>query len=77
MSKLAVSVLIMGLVTTSVWGAGRDPQSIDLDAVLSQYASADCCWDQVEFRAQTQPDAGASGESRLLLASVLAGIGSR
>ena len=49
MSKLVVSVLIMGFVSTSVWGESRDPQPIDLDLVLSQYESSNCCWDKVDF----------------------------
>jgi hypothetical protein len=49
MSKLAVSVLIMGLVSTAVWGESRDLQSVDLDAVVSQYESSNCCWDKVDF----------------------------
>ena len=49
MSKLVVSVLIMGLFNTSVWGESLDPLPDNLDVVISQYESSNCCWDKVDF----------------------------
>jgi hypothetical protein len=57
MSKLAVSVLIMVLASTSVWGEDRIPQPVDLDTVIAAYESSDCCWDKVDLDRTITPEA--------------------
>jgi hypothetical protein len=56
MSKLAVSVLILVLASTSLWAQDRNPQSVDLDAIIAEYESPDCCWDRVDFDRPISPE---------------------
>ncbi len=55
MLKSLVSVLMMVLVSTPIWGEGRVPQQADLTAVTTQFESADCCWDKIDFDRKPSP----------------------
>jgi hypothetical protein len=49
MSKHAVTVLMMVLVSTPIWGEGLASQQAGLRTATCQYEAADCCWDKIDF----------------------------
>lgn len=49
MSKHAVTVLMMVLVSTPIWAEDLASQHAGLETAKTQYAVADCCWDKIDL----------------------------